>query len=461
MVADRLALALEAEGHRVFFDRNDLAPGEAFHQRLREALNKADAMIFLVTPGSVAEGSYTLAELDIARQRWRRPAGHVLPVMLAPTPINTLPPYLGAVTVLQPRGELVAETVAAVARMPTGGKMRRLLIGVAVVVMVLAIASTFVAAKHQRTIEAALRADGAIAAQALQLCEDGSHEVALAQLTELTRHDPAAPVATTAREDCAMHWMRDMRAFSSSSGKSRTFDEQVTVVTPVLLQALAGAHGQRAADLRAHVGWGEYLRSREGSSHSDPVPHWRRALADDPDNVYAQAMWGHQLMPGGIAESKLHFERALATGRERAWVRAMQFGGSFGGGEAAAAYAVAVADSMRRGGEAVTADQRERLWSYAFSPLVQADALDALFAALPATQALATFDWLFASGEVGRAQTPTGRFVRGALQAHAGQQEAARRVLTALLQEDARDHSFGGELREGVKRELAALGRSP
>lgn len=63
-------------------------------------------MVFLVTPAAVAAGSYTLAELDIARGRWRRPAGRVLPVVVAPTPISSLPPYLSAVTLLQPHGEL-------------------------------------------------------------------------------------------------------------------------------------------------------------------------------------------------------------------------------------------------------------------------------------------------------------------------------------------------------------------
>ncbi len=81
-VADRLRLALEAEGHEVFFDRSDLDAGQSFHERLRKEIQSADVMIFLITPASVAPGSYTLAELGIAQERWRRPAGHVLPVMI-------------------------------------------------------------------------------------------------------------------------------------------------------------------------------------------------------------------------------------------------------------------------------------------------------------------------------------------------------------------------------------------
>ena len=85
-LAESLTLALEAEGHEVFIDRADLKAGQAFHQTLREAILGADGMLFLVTPESVAPGSYALAELNIAQQRWRRPGGHVLPVMVVATP---------------------------------------------------------------------------------------------------------------------------------------------------------------------------------------------------------------------------------------------------------------------------------------------------------------------------------------------------------------------------------------
>ena len=67
-LAERLTLALEAEGHEVFIDRSELKAGESFHQRLRESIFAADAMVFLVTPDSVRPGSYALAELNIARQ---------------------------------------------------------------------------------------------------------------------------------------------------------------------------------------------------------------------------------------------------------------------------------------------------------------------------------------------------------------------------------------------------------
>ncbi|MBS0446729.1 MAG: toll/interleukin-1 receptor domain-containing protein [Proteobacteria bacterium] len=454
-LTERLALALEAEGHAVFFDRQDLEPGEAFHRPLREAIEGADAMIFLITPASVADGSYTLAELDIARQRWRQPGGRVLPVMVAPVDIKALPPYLGAVTVLQPRGDLVAETVAAVARLDGSGRGRRWIGVAAAAVLALAAVGAGLLLQQRRVTDAALAADAAASRQALQLCIDGSPEAALSALAGLTQHVPSAPAATTAREDCAMHWLRDMRAYVGTSGQRRTFDEQVAVASPVLVAGLAGARGQRAADLRAHVGWGEYLRSREGSGHADPVAYWQRAVVDDPGNVYAEAMWGHQLVPGHLAEARAHFDRAIASGRERAWVRDMQFGASLGTGDEAAAYAITVADAMRRDGEPVAPGQRDRLWSYAYARLVDPDARAALLAALPAAQALATYEWLYAGGEVEPAKTPTGVFVHAALQAHAGQTDAARAAFEGLMR---RRSELGWHILDETKRELAALG---
>jgi len=460
--AERLALALEAEGHEVFFDRSDLVTGEGFHQRLREAIQSADAMVFLVTPAAVAPGSYTLAELDIARRRWRRPAGHVLPVLVAPTPIASLPPYLSAVTLLQPHGELVAETVAAVARLDGSGgaRGRRIAIGAALGLVLLGAIALFATQMMQRrAVEAAMHRDQLAAAQAIQLCNDGSHEPALRQLTELAAHQPPAPAVAALREDCAMRWLREMRATSSDSVK-RTFDEQVAVVQPVLLQGLATARGARAADLRAHIGWGEYLRRREGTGSGDPVPHWQRALADDAGNVYAHAMWGNTLLPGRLAEARRHFDKAVASSRDREFVRRLQFGGALGGDEEATAYAVVVADEMRRGGEALSSAQRTRLWNYAFgSRLLEADARRALFAALPPPALRATFEWLFPAAELREASNVLGRFDLATLQANAGDRDEARAGFESL-ERYLRAERQSGRLLDQTQRALAAL-RSP
>lgn len=461
-VADRLRLALEAEGHEVFFDRSDLDAGQSFHERLRDSIQSADAMIFLITPASVAPGSYTLTELGIAQERWRRPAGHVLPVMIAPTPIASLPPYLSAVTVLQPTGEPVAETVAAVAKLGGrgGDATRRIAIGVTIALAVIAAGGFAATQIAQRRADAAATArDLTAAAEAMKLCNDGSHDPALQQLGELAARQPKSPTIATLREDCAMRWTREMRATTSSSGQL-TFDEQVAKVQPVLLQGLGAATGMRSADLRAHVGWTEHLRRREGKGSGDPVPHWQRALADDATNVYAHAMWGNTLLPGRLAEARQHFEKAVASGRDREFVRRLQFGGALGGGDEATNYAVVVGDEMRRGGEALSATQRRRLSDYAFnSRLLSEDARRSLFSALPPRELLATFQSLPSAAEYSEKTNYVGRFCLATLQANAGELDAAAAGFASLEQELRADRQ-SGRLLDETQKALAAIRKS-
>jgi hypothetical protein len=62
----------------------------------------------------VAQRRYTLTELEFARHKWPNPNAHVLPVMARITPLEQVPVYLKAVTILEPVGNVTAETSAAV-----------------------------------------------------------------------------------------------------------------------------------------------------------------------------------------------------------------------------------------------------------------------------------------------------------------------------------------------------------
>lgn len=118
--AESLCFELQAEGHEVFFDKEDLPPGQSYNERIRSAIEASDLLIFLITPESVAKGKYTLTELKIACKKWPNPTGRVLPVMLEATPFEDMPGYLKAVTVLSPEGNLTAEVVMEVAELARG-----------------------------------------------------------------------------------------------------------------------------------------------------------------------------------------------------------------------------------------------------------------------------------------------------------------------------------------------------
>lgn len=116
-VADQINRALLEQGHDVFFDREDLPPGEEFHIRIRRAIERTDLFIFLISASALDPGSYTLNELDIAERRFTRPSGRMLPVLLHATSIQHLPAFLSSVTLLDSPGNVVAATADAVHRL--------------------------------------------------------------------------------------------------------------------------------------------------------------------------------------------------------------------------------------------------------------------------------------------------------------------------------------------------------
>ena len=115
-LAEQISLALAAEEHDVFFDREDLPAGDAFHTRIRSAIERSDQFVFLVSPHALDRGSYTLNELDIARRAWPNPARRVLPVLVRATDLDAIPNYLKSVTLLTTEGNVVALVVDAVHR---------------------------------------------------------------------------------------------------------------------------------------------------------------------------------------------------------------------------------------------------------------------------------------------------------------------------------------------------------
>jgi len=110
--AEEVALALEAQGHDVFFDRTDLLGGDDYNEVIRKRLSEADLFVFLITHQSIREGSYTLTELRMARDRWPSARGSVIPVMLEATELADVPAYLRSVTIFEPQGNAAAEIAA-------------------------------------------------------------------------------------------------------------------------------------------------------------------------------------------------------------------------------------------------------------------------------------------------------------------------------------------------------------
>ncbi len=115
-IAQSINLALREQGHDVFFDREDLMPGEEFHSHIRQTIERADLFIFLISENAIDPGSYTLNELDIAEKAMKQASGKLLPVMLQPVAFDRLPAFAKSVTLLQTPGNIPAAVADAVHR---------------------------------------------------------------------------------------------------------------------------------------------------------------------------------------------------------------------------------------------------------------------------------------------------------------------------------------------------------
>jgi TIR domain-containing protein/Yip1-like protein len=120
-IADQIKLALGDSGHEVFFDRDSLPVGDDYHPRIRKAVENSDAFVFLISPQSVAQGCYALTELKYAREKWPNPRGKLLPVMIERTDYRQIPPYLKAISVLEPEGNAPAEIAAEIQKWDSKG----------------------------------------------------------------------------------------------------------------------------------------------------------------------------------------------------------------------------------------------------------------------------------------------------------------------------------------------------
>lgn len=464
-LAERLRIALEGEGHAVFTDRAELKEGEPYHEALREAVDDAEGLVFLITPRSVAPGSYALTELDLAQRQWRSPAGRVLPVLVEATPLAAIPPYLRAVTLLQPKGDVVAETVAAVARLRGGSRLGLWLALGALLLALLAGGGWWwrqgeLERERLAAQQAVLKAEITAAAQ---LCHVGSHAVAWDQFSLVAGRFPDDAELRTAREDCGMQWLREMRVRSDKE----TFSELVAKVQPLLAQGLARSSGERRADLRAHLGWADFLRSRDGVAAPDPIPQYRAAVDDDAANVYAHTMWAHNLAWKGnsLDEAATHFDIAARGARERSWVRDLQFAAAFSR-RAFYHYALVTANDMRMQGEAPSTEQRDRIWRYLIdgpllAPLERRD----LLAALSPSDQIASFEWLFPGDRLTVERRTLWRFVRAALQLNTGDVAGAQDALEGLVKEldatrdEGRAARAARQMLDELKRPAATLPR--
>jgi hypothetical protein len=458
-IAENIAVALGGEGHTVFRDRSGLPPGDAYHDRIREAVAESDLLIFLVSPESVSKGRYTITELDLAQQQWSNPSDRVLPVVVRPTDIRSIPAYLKAVTLLEPRGNVPAGVVAAVGRIASP-RWRRLLRQWAPAIVILALVGAgflvrYVVMQRRLASEVSRHLETGRLAQASR-----NYAAAWDAYAQAAATDPERPDVIDTQERLAMDWVENIRV---TVGKG-TFTDIVARVEPILLRCAGATKTPRAADCAAHLGWSDYLRRREGAGGLDPIAHYRRAIGIDPQNVYGHAMWGFELVRSreSRAEGATHFAAAIASGRERAYVRSLHFAGLFWTRETGAEDdAIRLANDMRKAGEQLPSPPGfdvARLWTIYHGRIFTDYDLPAFLDAVSPADHVATFQWLFPEPDPDSSRQNLKLFVLATLQEHAGLRADALANFLALRDRLAKSGGLasGGRLPdrtvEAVKR---------
>ena len=109
--AETIRSALHAAGFDCFLDTTSLPFGQEYNARISQAVAGADLFVFLVSGAALEPGSYALTELSFAENKWRNPAGYVLPVVPADFDAGRLPAYLRPVNALPIRGNIEAQIV--------------------------------------------------------------------------------------------------------------------------------------------------------------------------------------------------------------------------------------------------------------------------------------------------------------------------------------------------------------
>ncbi len=297
--------------------------------------------------------------------------------------------------------------------------------------------------------------------------DTGDYAGAWRLLEEALHREPGIAPARELRAVLAMKWLRSL---ASADGES--FSQTLDLLLPALYVGTVEGDPVSRADGLAHLGWANFLRAREGVRGLEIEDYYRRALASDPSNVFAHAMWGHWLLwPGNprteeserVARAFDHFEAALQTGRARRDVRALQLRAlmNYELDPQTRLAAVAVANEVRIEGGTLAPETARGLLRILRRATARRDTGDAEFkrrldSALPAAELLATYRWML----LGLAQSPapTDLYALGELAERSGYQQRALAFYHQSFEQASSARSVRSRAAEAIER---LTGRSP
>ena len=214
-------------------------------------------------------------------------------------------------------------------------------------------------------------------------------------LEQASQIGPDSAKVHLAQENLAMAWLEDVHL-----REGEKWSDISEKVEPVLSRGVASTKdSQRSADLLAHIGWAYFLRSRDGVFGLDPAGAYSKAAAQDKNNPYAEAMWGHWILwnHGKLSDASQHFSAALVSGRQHDFVRTLQFAALENCANGSCdAEIIRVANDIRKEKGTIDADTVHRIYSNYYGRVFSPNPLSNQFLnAIPPGEHLATFHWLF------------------------------------------------------------------
>lgn len=279
--------------------------------------------------------------------------------------------------------------------------------------------------------------------------EAGEYQKAMDTWSEILKRDPLDASARDGQLQTAMLWVENFQVIASEGQNpaeqaAHALDSIFPVLDEAMSRKVTGASGAQAADVQAHLGWAHWLNHHIAAAEFGAAAeeNLRRALARDPQNVYANGMLGNWMLQnqGDFHEAVEHLHRAVATGKVRAFVRRLQLGGLVGlNHDGARAELMRVANEMRQGGEDLDPEWRHRAVGFCCDPVVttRPELVESL-SAIPPDQTWQTYLWLEASEDDdsgGQERALVHRYIHANLLDIAGQKDEARGEFRQLQKE--------------------------
>ena len=231
----------------------------------------------------------------------------------------------------------------------------------------------------------------------------GDFEASVQSYADILKAEPLYRPALDQHLQATMLWVENYHVYlKPGEDPGAAVASQLDQIIAILDAALARTKGTAAADVQAHLGWAHWLNEhvarREFPPNTAAERNFRAALATDPSNVYANAMLGNWMTQNGgsLTEAVQHFNSAIASGKDRSFVRTLQLDGLKNRDEPGARTALMKAvNEMRKNGEPLNAEDKHRILGFCCDPGVTDYAeLTESLSAVNADDTWQTYLWL-------------------------------------------------------------------